>query len=238
MRTRRIGTGLGLAVASLYFAPCPTMPAAADVRYQPFSMTCVRRIDRASLAGRERHWLDTVLWLGERMSEAASFAYGGIGGYNYPVPYVLSQLTGSYQEVPDFLDSQHKIESRADADAYVARLEAFAVNIGLEVEHARADGGRGAFRPPTSSTRRDPDSQPRGDGGARSGLVARSSAAPPSAASRAIGSAATAIVDGRIAARSPRQLALLTDRDRGGHSPASVACDGERFYNLCLRYHT
>ena len=88
-----------------------------------------------------------MLWLGDRMADAATVPYGGIGGYNYPIPYVISQLTGSYQEVPDFLDSQHKIETSADAEAYVARLEAFAANINLEVDRARADAGRGVVPP-------------------------------------------------------------------------------------------
>ena len=107
----------------------------------------LRRIDRNALAGRERAWLDTVLWLGDRVSEAASIPYGGFGGYGYPIPYVISQLTGSYQSVPDFLDSQHKIETRADCDAYVARLQAFARNVNLEVEQARADAAQGVVPP-------------------------------------------------------------------------------------------
>ena len=37
-------------------------------------------------------------------------------------PYVVSQLTGAYQNVPDFLDTKHRIETKDDADAYLSRL--------------------------------------------------------------------------------------------------------------------
>src|SRR5437870_3096512 len=80
------------------------------------------RLDAALHRGldtRDRGWLDTVRWAAEIASEFRRFAYGGVGGYAYPVPYVVSQLSGAYQAVPDFLDSQHTIETRADCEAYL-----------------------------------------------------------------------------------------------------------------------
>ena len=202
----------------------------------------LRQIDRAQLQGRERAWLDTVLWLGARMSEAATFDYGGIAGYNYPVPYVLSQLTGAYQGVPDFLDSQHPVETREDAEAYVSRLEEFARAIHFDVERARADAGRGVVPPAyildkaltqTRNLRRE--------GGADAGLVR---SLVRRARERNIGGdwerQASAIVDGRIADALDRQVALLSELRRGaGTNPAAGRLpDGERFYATCLRYHT
>jgi uncharacterized protein (DUF885 family) len=87
------------------------------------------------------------LWFAERSRETASIPYGAIGGYSYPVPYVLSQLTGSYQSVPDFLSSQHNIEDGADAQAYLDRLEQFHRNIDLDIETAKSDGDRGVIPP-------------------------------------------------------------------------------------------
>ena len=60
---------------------------------------------------------------------------------------MISQLTGSYQSPPDFLDSQPSIEAKADADAYLARLEAFAVALDQESEQARHDAGQGVIPP-------------------------------------------------------------------------------------------
>ncbi len=45
---------------------------------------------------------------------------------NATTPYVVTQLNGSYQETPDFLDSQHALTDRASTDAYIERLRAYA----------------------------------------------------------------------------------------------------------------
>lgn len=74
-----------------------------------------------------------------------TFTFGSSGG-RY-VPYVLSQLSGAYQDVPDFLDSQHRVRDAGDADAYLARLEAFATVLDQETERQRADATRGVFAP-------------------------------------------------------------------------------------------
>ena len=155
----------------------------------------------------------------------------------YPIPYVLSQLTGSYQSVPDFLDSQHKIETRADAEAYVARLEAFARNIDLEVDHARADAGRGVVPPAFILDKTLTQTRNlRGERGEEAGLV-RSLVRRAREKNIAgdWGRQAAAIVDGRIAAALDRQIALLTELRRGaGTNPAAGRLpDGERFLRAC-----
>jgi uncharacterized protein (DUF885 family) len=105
----------------------------------------LRAIDRKALSGMAAVNYDTLLFDLESTHEAnRRFAYGGTGaGY----PYVLSQINGSWQEVPDFLDSQHTIESRADCDAYIARLEAFARVMDQEAERVRHDAGLGVIPP-------------------------------------------------------------------------------------------
>ena len=62
-------------------------------------------------------------------------------------PYVFSQLTGSYQTVPDFLDTQHPIETKEDADAYlVAPVRPWPSMLDQEVEH-RHDVALGVIPP-------------------------------------------------------------------------------------------
>jgi uncharacterized protein (DUF885 family) len=240
-------TGLGLDTGERAYLKSrlgDASPAGRMGGYQPLldHLPQLRRIRRDALPARERAWLDTVLWLGARMSEEASIPYGGIGGYAYPVPYVLSQLTGAYQGVPDFLDSQHKIETRADAEAYVARLEAFAVNISLEVDQARADAGRGVVPPAFILDKALAQTRTlRAERGEQAGLV---QSLVRRAREKGIagdwGTQAAAIVDGRIAAALDRQIALLTELRRGaGTSPAAGRLpDGARFYQQCLRFHT
>ncbi len=58
-------------------------------------------------------------------------------------PYVVIQNVGAYLDVPRFLDSDHLVESRDDAEAYLARLQSFARQLDGErgrIEDARAAG--------------------------------------------------------------------------------------------------
>jgi len=62
-------------------------------------------------------------------------------------PYVVSQETGSFVVIPEFLDSQHKIDTKADADAYLARMEAMASVLDQETERVKRDAGLGVLLP-------------------------------------------------------------------------------------------
>ena len=81
-------------------------------------------VNRAALGENAALDHDVVEYGLQRTIGALSrFPYGSAGG-RY-APYVISQLTGPYRGIPDFLDNQHPIESRTDAEAYIARLSAF-----------------------------------------------------------------------------------------------------------------
>ena len=99
-------------------------------------------IDRSALTGLDAVNYDTVAYIMRTQAEIDRFDYGDLNG-----PYVVSQLSGAYQWIPDFLDSQHSIETKADADAYLARLEAFAVVLDQEIEMVRHDAERGVIPP-------------------------------------------------------------------------------------------
>jgi uncharacterized protein (DUF885 family) len=240
-------TGLGLDTGERAFLKSrlgDASPAARMSVYQPLldHLVRLRQVDRSRLVGRERAWLDTVLWLSDRMSETATFSYGGIGGYNYPVPYVISQLSGAYQTVPDFLDSQHQIDTQADAEAYLARLEEFARVVHQEVDRARADAAGGVVPPAYIVDKALAQSRALREGsGQRSGLVqslVRRTREEGIAGDW--GARAAAIVDDRLAVALDRQIAMLTELRRGaGQDPAVTRLpDGDRFYDLCLRFHT
>lgn len=105
----------------------------------------LKAIDRRQLGGMAAVNYDTLLFDLETSVEGAKlFKYGGAGTGS---PYVLAQICGSWQEVPDFLDSQHSVETRADAEAYLARLEAFAKAMDDEAERVRHDVGLGVVPP-------------------------------------------------------------------------------------------
>jgi uncharacterized protein (DUF885 family) len=78
----------------------------------------------------------------ETGAAGATFDYGNVGGGGRQGPYVVTQMSGAYFNVPDFLENQHRIETTADAEAFLSRVEAFGVVLDQETERVRADGDR------------------------------------------------------------------------------------------------
>ena len=94
----------------------------------------LRTFGRGQLSGADLANFDTVQFQMETIARTEPFDYGDLGR-----PYVVSQLTGAYQSVPTFLDRQHQIANKDDADAYLARLRGFAVVLDQETERLRHD---------------------------------------------------------------------------------------------------
>ena len=108
--------------------------------------TALETINRAALSAAARVDRDVVAYQLETAVDGGErFSFGNVGG-RY-APYVISQLTGAYQEVPDFLDNQHSVASKADADAYLARLHAFAGALDQDLERAGVDTAAGIVPP-------------------------------------------------------------------------------------------
>ncbi|MGE0178740.1 MAG: DUF885 family protein [Sphingomonas sp.] len=103
-------------------------------------------MDRAAFSERSRLHYDTVRYLVDsNVAATAGFPYGA-NGFGFS-PYVISQQDGAYQNIPDFLDQQHRVTNAADADAYLARLEAFGGALDQNSEKQRQDAARGVFAP-------------------------------------------------------------------------------------------
>ncbi|MBL8771432.1 MAG: DUF885 family protein [Phenylobacterium sp.] len=105
----------------------------------------LRTVDRERLSPAERTSYDALLFtLSGDEAAGRRYAYGYEGAGQ---PYVLSQLTGAYQEIPDFLGTQHSIETKADADAYLERLIAFAEVMDQETQRVHRDRNLGVIPP-------------------------------------------------------------------------------------------
>jgi uncharacterized protein (DUF885 family) len=200
----------------------------------------LRAIDRAALRGAAAIHYDTLMY-GQALSVEAIRRFDIKAG-GLVSPYGLSQLTGSYQQIPDFLDNQHTIETKADADAYVARLEEWVRVLDQEIETNRYDVARGVIAPdfaldkaigqmrslrdntPATSplvqsvVRRTKEKNIAGDWEAR----------------------AARIYTGRIQPALDRQLALLADMRRRSTHDAGVwkIPDGEAFYAMSVQSAT
>jgi uncharacterized protein (DUF885 family) len=108
------------------------------------------KIDRAGLSSADRTRLDTVRYAAERGLDGTAFRYGGGAGAGFSggtSPYVLSQQNGAVTSIPEFLVSQHSIDSKADAEAYLARVASFAQQINQETGLVRAHAAIGVMPP-------------------------------------------------------------------------------------------
>ena len=103
----------------------------------------LRTIDPAKLSAADRINYDTVLYTRESAAGLQTFDFGGGG----PSPYVISQQNGAYQSTPSFLDTKHPIDTAGDADAYLARLSAFAGQLDANTVRLKHDVVAGVVPP-------------------------------------------------------------------------------------------
>jgi uncharacterized protein (DUF885 family) len=109
-------------------------------------VAALKAIDRAGLSAASRVDLDVVLYQQQTaLSAGERYAFGSVGGRFSP--YVISQQTGAYQDIPDFLDNQHKVAVEADAQAYLSRLSGFARAMDQDLDRLSADVAAGVVPP-------------------------------------------------------------------------------------------
>ncbi|HET9397332.1 MAG TPA: DUF885 domain-containing protein, partial [Sphingomicrobium sp.] len=69
-----------------------------------------------------------------------------VGGWRN-TPYVVIQNVGAYLDVPRFLDTDHRVENAQDAEAYLARLESYPVQLEGELARLKHAAGTGLIAP-------------------------------------------------------------------------------------------
>jgi uncharacterized protein (DUF885 family) len=196
-------------------------------------------VDPVQLHGMARVDYATLLYTIQSRAQVAAFDFGG-SSFG-PSPYVVSQLTGAYQSVPDFLDTKHRIENAADADAYLARLAAFAVQIDDDTERMKHDSALGVVPPDflldtalaqLDATRTAPDKSLLVTSIARR---AKEKGLPDSYAARA-----TIIYNEKIGPALDRQIAEARALRAQAVHDAGVwrLKDGENYYTAALRFTT
>jgi uncharacterized protein (DUF885 family) len=101
----------------------------------------VTAFDAKGLSYKTRTSLEVVKSAYATALEGFALPYGDITvGSWRNTPYVVIQNVGAYLDIPRFLDSDHRIENAADADAYLARLESYARQ--LDGERGRIQAAR------------------------------------------------------------------------------------------------
>ncbi|MDE2355935.1 MAG: DUF885 family protein [Alphaproteobacteria bacterium] len=182
---------------------------------------------------------DTVLYTRRSTAAIEAFPFGG-GGYG-PSPYVVSQQTGVYQSVPEFLDTKHPIETADDAEAYLDRMAAYGAALDNDTQRMAHDAGLGVSPPDfildtalaqMTATRTS----------AADNLIVRS-LARRTAAKGLTGdyvARATRLYDDRIGPAYDRQIALARKLRAGARHDAGVGQfkDGAAFYAAALKATT
>ncbi len=195
-------------------------------------LAALKAVPRDTLGDAARLDYDVVEYGLQRVVAGQRYGFGASAGRF--APYVLTQLTGAYRDVPDFLGNQHRVRDAADADAYVARVQAFAGAIDAETERQREDAAKGVFAPDfildttlkqlAAVRDRAPDAT-----GPVTDLAAKLKAAnlPPERAQ-----AVAALMRDRVFPALDRQRALVTDlRARAVHDAGVWRLpDGDAYY--------
>ena len=80
--------------------------------------------------------------------EGFALPYGDITvGSWRNTPYVVIQNVGAYLDVPRFLDTDHRIEASSDAEAYLSRLQSYALQLDGELDRIQAARAMGLVPP-------------------------------------------------------------------------------------------
>ncbi len=201
----------------------------------------LKAIDRSKLSNSSKVDLDVVLYQQQQAVESGTkWKFGDTGG-NFR-PYVISQQSGSYQSVPDFLDSQHKVADAADAEAYLARLSDFRRAMEEDLARQSADVAQGAIPAQFICDLAIGQMQAlRGQPAARTVLV--TSLAKKAQAANLPGDwsgRATRIVEGEIFPALDRQIAAM-QAVRAKAKPNAGAWslpNGEAYYADCVKAST
>jgi uncharacterized protein (DUF885 family) len=112
----------------------------------------MKSLDASRLSDAVRIDVDVMRTALEYAGEGFSFPYGDSAvldqNWSYRnAPYVVAQNTGAFLEIPSLLDSQHVVETAADADAYLSRLEAYAGQLDGETGRLHSAGAQGVIAP-------------------------------------------------------------------------------------------
>jgi uncharacterized protein (DUF885 family) len=112
----------------------------------------LKAIDASQLSEATRIDVDVARTAHEFAAEGFKMPYGDSALLNSQwsyrnAPYVVAQNTGAFLEIPSLLDEQHTVESKADADAYLARLEAYAGQLEGETGRLKSAAAQNVIAP-------------------------------------------------------------------------------------------
>jgi uncharacterized protein (DUF885 family) len=197
--------------------------------------------DPGPLSPKLRTSLEVVKSAYSTALEGMALPYGDatVGSWRN-TPYVVIQNVGAYLDIPRFLDSDHLINNAHDAEAYLARLESYAVQLDGELGRIRQARELGlvppAFLVDKAIAQMTLSIQNAQQGGSVVESLTRRTRDIPGG----WGSRATNISTQTIAPALQRQLAELQEQLKFATNDAGMSArpHGDEFYHWALKAST
>ncbi|MEG3148808.1 DUF885 family protein [Sphingomonas sp. ZT3P38] len=147
-RSPELATSLGLdkgalAAAKGKLSPRTLEKRAEDVAQTKAALAGLARFDGAALSESAKLNLEVVRYSLKTQIDAPE----KFGIDSAIRPYRIFQQGGAYFSVPDFLNTAHTINQKADADAYLSRLDQFGTVLDQESGLQQAEAAKGFLAP-------------------------------------------------------------------------------------------
>ena len=242
--TRAASLGLDIGARAGLRARFPDWSAAARTardRRIDTDLAALHAIDRGALGDNARVAYDSAEFDLVARQRLARFPYHTGGSAHRAGPYAVTQLGGFYTGVSTFLDSQHPVKTKADADAYIARMAATPALLDDDSAIVRANAAMGVVAPRFIIEQALQQLGRLRDGDAASKTIVASLTRRAKATGlTGYDARAQAIFEGPIRAALTRQIDLLTALlpKAGDDAGVSRLPDGPAYYAATLAQHT
>ncbi|WP_426167544.1 DUF885 domain-containing protein [Sandarakinorhabdus sp. DWP1-3-1] len=211
---------------------------AEDRRVYAASRQLLGTIPRSGLQGADINKYDSAVWALDIAKEGERFPFG-FSGTNGGTPYVVTQQNGTYSQAAEFLDTYHRVEDAAGADAYLSRLDQVGRNLDAETARIQADAAKGVI-PPTFiiANALGQQAQLRGVAAAQSRFVTAIATRAAKLGLPDPTARATATVTGQIYPALDRQMAALKALKATDDAGVWKLPEGEAYYQYLLKSQT
>ncbi len=198
-------------------------------------------IDASGLPFATRTSVEVVRSAYRTALDGFALPYGdvAVGGWRN-TPYVVIQNVGAYLDVPRFLDTDHRVENAADAEAYLARLDSYPTQLDGELGRMKEAGAAGVIAPAFLIDKAIPQLQLAAKNASEGGSLVesierRTKAIPGDWAERA-----RAIATQKVAPALERQIAELQTQRTNAKTDAGMWARprGGEYYAWALRAST
>lgn len=201
----------------------------------------VNALNTSQLSHKVRTSVEVVKSAYATALEGFALPYGDITvGSWRNTPYVVIQNVGAYLDVPRFLDSDHRIDNAADAEAYVSRLQLYAKQLDGELGRMQAARAAGLIPPAFLIDKALPQMRLSANNARDGGALVESIARRTKDISGDWAARARTIATKEVAPALERQIAEMQSQRASATNDAAISArpNGAEFYRWGLKAST